>query len=400
MIARFVRDSIHRSPRRKALIIAAVALGTSVATAMLGVMLSIGDKMNRELRQAGANIVVTASAATLTGGVGGITAGTAGAANEIQESLIPKIHKIFWALSITGVSPSLAAQDGARPVVGVQFADLQAMNPAWEVQGHWADGGDSCMAGEGIARRNGWSVGQTIPVFGQSCRVAGVISSGDETDDRVLLPLARLQGLVHKPGVVDRVDVAALTKPEDDFARKDPKTMNPKEFERWNCTNYVSSIAHQIAEAMPGTQARPVRRVADSEGRVLDKISGLMGLITLAALLSAALSVWSLTATTMMERRGEIAIMQAIGGTRWLIATLLGSEIALIGLVGGIAGALTGVGLARVVGQSVFHEAIEISPVLPFLIMVAAMLVSLAGAAQPLRRALRLEPAVILREGA
>ena len=150
---------------------------------------------------------------------------------------------------------------------------------------------------------------------------------------------------------------------------------------------------------MPGTQARPVRRVADSEGRVLDRISGLMGLITLAALLSAALSVWSLTATTMMERRGEIAIMQAIGGTRWLIATLLGSEIALIGLVGGIAGALTGVGLARVVGQSVFHEAIEISPVLPFLIMVAAMLVSLAGAAQPLRRALRLEPAVILREG-
>lgn len=238
-----------------------------------------------------------------------------------------------------------------------------------------------------------------IPVFGESCRLAGVISSGDETDDRVLLPLARLQSLVHKPGVVDRVDVAALTKPEDDFARKDPKTMSPKEFERWNCTNYVSSIALQIQQAMPGTQARPVRRVADSEGRVLDRISGLMGLITLAALLSAALSVWSLTATTMMERRGEIAIMQAIGGTQWLIATLLGSEIALIGLVGGIAGAMTGVWLARVVGQSVFHDAIEISPVLPFLIMVAAMLVSLAGAAQPLRRALRLEPAVILREG-
>src|SRR6185503_17782990 len=140
MIIRFVRDSIHRSPKRKALIIAAVALGTSVATAMLGVMLSIGDKMNRELRQAGANIVVTSSAATLTGGVGGITAGTAGRANEIQESLIPKIHQIFWALSITGVSPSLAAQDGARSVVGVQFADLRAMNPSWQVQGHWADG--------------------------------------------------------------------------------------------------------------------------------------------------------------------------------------------------------------------------------------------------------------------
>ena len=75
-----------------------------------------------------------------------------------------------------------------------------------------------------------------------------------------------------------------------------------------------------------------------------------MGLITLAALLSAGLTVWSLTATTMMERRGEIAIMQAIGGARWLVATLLASEIALIGLAGGLIGALAGVWLARFVG--------------------------------------------------
>ena len=124
-----------------------------------------------------------------------------------------------------------------------------------------------------------------------------------------------------------------------------------------------------------------------------------MGFITLAALLSAGLTVWSLTATTMVERRGEIAIMQAIGGARWLVATLLGSEIALIGLAGGVIGAFAGVWLARAVGQSVFHDAIQISWILPLLIMLAAMLVALAGAAQPLRRALRLEPAVILREG-
>jgi putative ABC transport system permease protein len=255
------------------------------------------------------------------------------------------------------------------------------------------------MAGAGIARRYGWSAGKKITIFGQPCRIAGILSSGDEADDRVLMPLVRLQELIHKPGLVDRIDVAALTTPEDDFARKDPKNMTSKELERWNCTNYVTSIAHQIEEAIPGTDARPVRRVADSEGKVLNKISGLMTLITLAALLSAGLTVWSLTATTMMERRGEIAIMQAIGGARWLVATLLGSEIALIGLAGGIIGALAGIGLARIVGQSVFHDAIQIPWILPLLIVLAAMLVSLAGAAQPLRRALRLEPAVILREG-
>lgn len=66
MIFRFVKDSIRRSPRRKALLIAAIAMGSAVATSMLGVMLSIGDKVNRELRQVGSNIVVTARAASLT----------------------------------------------------------------------------------------------------------------------------------------------------------------------------------------------------------------------------------------------------------------------------------------------------------------------------------------------
>jgi putative ABC transport system permease protein len=101
----------------------------------------------------------------------------------------------------------------------------------------------------------------------------------------------------------------------------------------------------------------------------------------------------------MMERRGEIAIMQAIGGARWLVAAMLSVEIGLIGIAGGTIGALTGVALAKYVGQAVFHDTVDISPVLPVVIMLAAMMVALAGAAQPLRRTLRLDPAHILREG-
>src|SRR3954462_3727832 len=128
MITRFVRDSIRRSPRRKALIIAAMAMGSAVATSMLGVMLSVGDKVNRELRAAGANIVVTRRAVSVTGGVGGISAPTAsGVANYIPESEVPKIKFIFWQLNITGFAPSLLAQDHSRPdrtveVQGVWFA--------------------------------------------------------------------------------------------------------------------------------------------------------------------------------------------------------------------------------------------------------------------------------------
>lgn len=418
MIVRFVKDSLGRSPRRKAAIVAAIALGSAVATSMLGVELSIGDKINRELRRVGANIAVTSRAASLEGGVGGLTTNAAGAADYIREADVPKIKHIFWGLNITGFSPALAAESGSIPVEGVWFSHsypkpdgttgitgIRDVNPTWILErGHWADDADTqahaqAMLGEGVARRTGWKPGDTVTVLGAPFRVTGIISAGDETDDRILLPLERVEALTNRPGLVDRIDVAALTTPEDDFAREDPRMMTPKQFERWNCTAYVSSIAHQIEEVLPGTEARPVRRVADSEGKILDRVSGLMMLITLAALVSAGLTVWSLTATSMMERRGEIAIMQAIGGARWLVATMLALEIALIGLVGGLLGAVLGTELARLVGQSVFHDAVEISPVLPFLIMIAAIVVALAGAWQPLRRTLRMDPAIILREG-
>lgn len=415
MIVRFVQESIRRAPRRKALIIAAIAAGSAVATAMLGVMLDIGDKINRELRSAGANIAVTSRAASLTGGVGSIAAGPAGATSFIPESEVPLVKKIFWGLNVTGFSPSITAQDGALQVEGVWFrhpyktpdgrtqtTGIRAVNPEWQiVDGRWTpDVLNEAVIGEGVARRKGWKAGSTITIFGAPFKVAGVLSTGEEADDRVLIPLERLQQLTGRTGQVDRIDVAALTKPEDDFARKDPRRMSPKELERWQCTNYVTSIALSIEEALPGTEARPVRKVADSEGKILNKVGGLMGLITLVALLSAGLTVWSLTATTMVERRGEIAIMQAIGATRATVATLFGLEIALVGLAGGIIGALAGVWLAHSVGGAVFGASnIEISGILPVLIVFAAMAIALAGAAQPLYKTLHIEPAGTLREG-
>lgn len=414
MILRFVQESIRRAPRRKALIIAAIAMGSAVATSMLGVMLNIGDKINAELRSAGANIVVTSRAAALTGGIGGIATGAAGASNYIPEAQVPNIKKIFWGLNITGFSPSITARDGALEVEGVWFSHpyktpdgrtqttgVPAVNPAWRiVSGRWTpDVLNECIVGANVARRNGWKPGNVITIFGAPFKVAGILATGDDADDRVLMPLESLQKLTGRAGQVDRIDVAALTKPEDDFARRDPRTMTKADRERWSCSAYVTSIADDIEHALPGTLARPVRKVADSEGKILSSVGGLMTLITLVALLSAGLTVWSLTATTMMERRGEIAIMQAIGATRGTVATLFALEIGLVGMAGGVIGAVAGIVLARYVGAAVFHDAIEVTWLLPSLIVAAAITIAIAGAAQPLRRTLWMEPADILREG-
>jgi putative ABC transport system permease protein len=176
--------------------------------------------------------------------------------------------------------------------------------------------------------------------------------------------------------------------------------MKPAEYDRWYCTPYITSIAHQIGEVLPMAVARPIRRVADNEGEVLNKVRGLMLLIALAALATAALTVWSVMATTVLERRYEIAIMQATGAGSGLIATLFGAEVAIEGALGGLIGALIGAQLAGAVSQTVFGIRGEAPALLVPLVVIVATAVALFGAAQPLRKALSLEPATILREHA
>jgi putative ABC transport system permease protein len=422
MFLRFVSQSIRRSPRRKAMTVAAVAMGAAVATAMLGVMLDIGDRVNRELRSLGANLIVTPKARSLPVEIGGINYRPVEKADYIPDADVPKIKSTFWQLNITGFAPILqaTAQTGGRsvPVEGVWFrrklrgadgssleAGLRTVNAPWKVEGRWIDDASrndadlEVMAGGGLTRALGLQPGGAVQLFGQPFTVAGIITTGGDEEDRMYVRLEVLQRLVNRPGQVDAVQVGALTKPEDDFARKNPAKMTPKEYDRWYCTPYISSIAHQIEEALPMAAAKPIWRVADNEGKVLGKIRGLMLLICLAALASAGLTVWSVMATTVLERRGEIAIMQATGAGNWLVAALLSAEVALEGAAGGLVGSWVGLILANWVGRTVFQTSLETPVMLGPVVVGAAVIASVAGAAQPLRRALLLEPAVMLRGG-
>ncbi|PYT24586.1 MAG: ABC transporter permease [Acidobacteria bacterium] len=401
----------------------AVALGSAVATAMLGAMLEVGDRVNHELRRLGANLLVTPKSASLPVEIGGISYQPTATDESIPLAQIPKIKSIFWQLNITAIAPSLRAQTllNGREIVleGAWFerklrvpdgssimTGLHVLNSAWKVQGQWIsdpradDRSAEGMAGAALARRFDLQPGSTVPIFGELFKVMGIISTGSEEDDRLFVRLEVLERLTGRAGHVDAIEIGALTKPEDAFARRDPKRMTPAEYERWSCTPYISSIAHQIEEVLPMAVARPIRRVADNEGRVLGKVRGLMLLISLAAMATAALTVWSVMATTVLERRYEIAIMQATGAGSALIVAMLGAEIAIQGAVGGLVGALAGWELSGWVSRSVFGVEAQAPALLIPLVLVVAVAVALAGAAQPLRRALSLEPAAILREGA
>jgi len=325
---------------------------------------------------------------------------------------------------------------------------IEKTNPWWHVRGRWFyDSAQECVIGTNLGKRKGLKVGDTVSIFKRRLLVppekvdltdlkaalakifkpkasppnptpdpaktevevneefvlhdelvvTGILSSGDAEDDAIIVPMQIAQNITNKPGQYRKLYVSALTKPEDDFARRDPKTMKPDELERWSCSPYVSSIAYSIKQILPGSDVRVIRRVADGEGKILTRVRTLLWLVTFASLLAAALAVGASSAASVIERRTEIGLMKALGAGSGTVGWLLAAEQLLLAFVGGCAGYALGLLLARFLGTKIFGVPPAPSLLVLGVILVLAAAVTLLGSALPLRRAARFDPAPILR---
>jgi putative ABC transport system permease protein len=411
---RLLYQSFLRQRRRKLLAGVAIMLGVSVATAMIAVATDIGDKINRELRSYGANLVVYPDSDSLDVDIGGVDLKPATDTAYLNEADLPKIKGMFWRNNIVGFAPMLPVKVavGGRTVelLGTYFAKqlrlgndtfttgVRSTHPWWKVNGSWpADDSAEVLLGERLAARLGRRAGESITIAGRTLEISGVVSSGGAEDDGMVAPLALAQQILGQPGAVRRIYVSALTKPEDALARRDPKTMSPEMFDRWYCSPYVDSIAYQLREAIPHSRAEQIRQVAQNEGAVLARIKGLMLLVTLAALLASALAVSAAMATAILERRREVGLMKALGAGNGAVAALFFAEAALLAVAGGLAGYVAGDLLARQIGVWIFGSRISVPPVLFPVILGIAVLVTFAGSAAAIRQAMAFEPVLALR---
>jgi putative ABC transport system permease protein len=431
MFLRLVADSFGRRPRRKLLTGAALALGMAVVTASFSVSLDVGDRLAHEFRGLGANLLVTPQADSLPLEIGGVDYRPVNAGSYLPESDLGKLKTIFWRNNIVGFAPvmEVPAEASTQPwhslsassvvtktvLIGTwvnhsiaisdghaYFTGMDRTNSWWHVDGRWFnDDAAECIVGKSFAARSAVKPGDTLHVNSAernvSLTVTGILSGGGPEDDAIVAPLEIAQQLADKPGQYRRLYVSALTKPEDDFGRRNPATMNPAELERWSCSPYASSIAYQIKQVLPGVDARVIRRVAEGEGSILTRVRSLLWLATFAALLAAALAVGASSAASVIERRTEIGLMKAIGAGSGTIGFLLAAEQLLLAFVGGGVGYALGIVLARVLGEKIFGVAPQPSLLVFVIILGLAAVVTLIGSAIPLHRASRYEPAPILR---
>ena len=424
MFFRLLMESFRRQRRRKLLAGLAILLGTTAVTAMLALATTIGDRIHQELAVYGANIVVHPAADQLEVKVGGVDVKPVSGGAYLHESDLAKLKTIFWANNITGVSPELTGQvtmkigDGpAIPVTvtGFRLEDAQRLHPWWKfikrIKPQLVGDPVRILVGAKLAARYDLKPAITpielrpkdapavTPVL------VGILSTGDDNDNKILMDLKDAQNLFNAPDAVSRVEVSARTKPEDAFARKDPDSLSPKLREIWYCRPYANAIAYQIREAIPGSRAEQVRRVEQSEGNVLKRISGLMWLISAAALLAAGFAVSAAMATAILERQAEIGLMRSLGASKTTVALLFYAETGLLAILAGSLGYLAGSGLAAWLGARIFATASAstgslLIPVLFPVVIALALAVALAGSTPAIRRALTTDPSTILRAGA
>jgi putative ABC transport system permease protein len=411
MYARLLMESLRRGTRRKLLAVTAVALGTLGATALAEVVLASGDRLASEMSSYGANLEVVPAAGRET----------------LSAASLPTIRKIFWRNNIVAVTPFLSlrvrmVREGGgggvvAPLLGTWFdhelepdwrTGLPRTRPTLRLDGRWpreeAGGPAEVVLGRRLAGqlgvdRRGRAGGRLALLLGgreTPATVVGLLTSGGEEEDQAFAPLALVQGMARQPDRFTRAEVFAMTTPETRNVR-DPRRMSSEEYETWYCTAYPSSVAFQIGQAVPGSEARVVYGVTSATSEVLGRLRGVLMALAFVALAGAAVGVTATMTATVLERRLEAGLMIALGAARGRVVLFFLTEAALLGLIGGLAGGLAGLVAGRLLGSGALGVAVPWTPqLLPFAALLGLLLAVVASLA-PVLRAFERYPAAILK---
>jgi putative ABC transport system permease protein len=425
MFMRMLIGAISRQKARSLTIALAMALGASLATSMLNVMLDVGDKVNQELKAYGANLTVVPKGASIMNDLYGVAGADREGEKYLAEEELPKLKTIFWAFNIVDYTPYLdisASITGPKgtfdaPVSGVWFdkrfdaptgeaveTGVIRMKSWWRLDGNWpAEDASQCVVGANLASKLGVKAGDTLEAAAQkkseTITVSGVFHSGGDEDDALFAPLAAVQRIAGKPGLVSRIEVSALTTPENELARRaaqNPNSLSRHEWDTWYCTAYISSIAYQIEEVVTDARAKPMLSVAEGEGAILEKTQLLMLLLTVLCLACSALAISNLVTASVMERSTEIGLLEAVGASNLDVSVLILAEALVTTLTGGAVGYLAGRIFAQIIGRSVFGSPINSNALVPPIVAILVTVVTIVGSLPAIRLLLSMKPAETL----
>jgi putative ABC transport system permease protein len=158
----------------------------------------------------------------------------------------------------------------------------------------------------------------------------------------------------------------------------------------------VDRYLASLRRAIPEVDVRPIRQITEGEAKIYDRISGLLTATVAIVLVLTGLCVMAAMTNVAMERKMDVGLMKAIGGSMRRVLRLFLAEAALLGLAGGMIGAAIGIFLSIGLGKAVFGVAARPRLIVYPVAVVLTILVAIISA-YPLRRLASIRPASVFR---
>ena len=366
-VTRGVRNAL-RSPLRSGAMVVMLAISIGLIVAMLVARASVDAKIS-EVKAASAT-KVTIRPAGVMGGLGGGDPLTADQVKTITESS----HVASTAATLTdqmsqddtSLTPSFElgqigqrmqrfeSRGGEGPMVisGGPAEGGSAPQPRTTVtgtndpnsiatdgsnlkitSGETIDGKSSdtvALIGKKLAEKNSLKAGSTFTAYGKTFTVKGIYETGSMFQDNgLILPLKTLQEASTQTGAVTNL-VATVDSAE-------------------NVASTVESLKKSLGDKADITS--DAERAAESVSS-LSSISGLATSGVIGATIAAAVIVLLTMTLVVRERRREIGVIKAIGGTQWKVISQFVSEAVTLTIIGGVIGLAIGIAASGSITES------------------------------------------------
>lgn len=360
-----VKRALLKKRAKSLLIVLAVAMGASVAAALLNLEADLRQRMNRELRDYGPNVIIVPEAG--------------GTSTLLEERMLKPLHAGREEKRILAFTPELYVPVRVNGIdcllAGADLDSLRSLFPGWE----WSASGDGIFVGARLARKLKATPGGDleIEVAGKTEHVivAGTVEGGESEDDQIFADLRRVQQWSGREGRFQVIAVSALGELHD--------------VEKW-FRNYVL--------AQPGASFEVVRKIAAAETQILDKISRLMSLILAIIFITLFFCINTTVSAVLLARQSEIALMRVLGARRKQIMQGLTLELLTLATLGGLLGYGIGMLMAQVLGRVLFQTFIVPRLSVFLITLFSALAMMVVSSFLPIRRAINRPAALVLKE--
>ena len=378
MFWRIIRRLITANYGRLFVVLLALGAGAAVTSALLNLQIDAGKRLTTEFRALGANVIVAPRTANSQSGDGGT----------VDESLFSQLPAQYEGKPVPAVGflyvigqVAKAGQIHFEPAVlaGTQGHGIIQIRPGRR-SGYRSDlesEPDSCELGVKAAAQFKVVAGDSLQLKNQgreaSCKIFAIVATGGAEDTQIFTNLRTAQSLADLPARLSLIQLSV---------NATPSSLN----------SFIASLAGQL----PSADVHGIKQFAEAEGRIYTRISGLLSSTVLLVLFLTSLCVMAGMSNVAAERKNDVGLMKAIGGSIPQVVRLFLAEAILLGFAGGIVGSAFGIFLSMWLGKAVFGVAAH-PRLIVYPISVALTVIVSIAAAFPLRRLASVRPASVFR---